>query len=1278
MADLTQKLIYSDEDGSSESKRVQGIRDVVERCRALPEIESTRMLLPSVVTCITSTVSSNFLAIGTETGETYILQPPSIVPTRLGTHSTSIKSLIFTQDTKYLIAAHENGLVVVWNYFLAKVVLEVQQGKEQFARMCVTNDGRYIIIGYKTGRITIWSIEDNNERHQLRNSIREITAMILTSDDKRLVAASDDYLIHVYIMQSFTLETVFRGHIDTISDLALTPDNLFLYSSSHDYTIKVWCLKNKKLKGVLTGHTNYALNVVLSSDCKYAISGASDGHIRVWNTANNKCEMVYKECDDWVRKISLVKDTSYFASACDDKSVIIWDMFSPKPVIVHRDHTDFVRALHVTADARYLISGSFDKSITLFEIKQVPPVTEFTGNKSEIVVFALTKDNKYLASASNDGEVVVYNFQEKTQLGRVKVKETFILALEFSKDGQTLVAGCEFGMIYIWSFPQLQVLASFEGHSNGVNCVALTKMQNYLITGSKDTSIILWSLENQVKVTDLKGHTSWVIDLKVSNNEDLLYSCSIDSTIIIWSLVTRSQVSVLKGHSEMVNQLFITNNSSYLLSSSDDHSVIFWDLRNRSLKSKLDGHSDKVVCVAASSDCKLAISGSLDRNVILWNLTEFREEARLGTFDSKVVCVEFTSDHKYCIAASEYKLMVWDTASYRLECEIQFDKSSIFGFKLVDENRYIAISSLNSVLIYDTLNYFMNLSYPNHPPDLVFLKTSYPFAIRSYLRQITLTNSAAPHPNYMNSVVISPTNSNILSIYSYLNLYTQLSQALKSGVDITQDINGMSPLTISILRNTRGCTDAILQHLIDLEEEGDARVFSYIQALNADIPNLIEHGSANLRSFIELLFKKSPQKDLPMFAIPRSSLPIIKHHDFRFISKDLYIKPSSDSGDQEILEFYSSYFNWNFTTGSHASLRFLNAVYECSDQSIHSTPLIKTLINYKWDSIYGYLLFLTFLYWGMLGIMLYLLYEPYQNDIVRYSFAGLNGFLMLYELIQGLSTGFSYFFDLWNAVDLLRGSVCLYWIYCKLYSPAEITVELTWGMAVLCWARGFTYFRTFKYTRYFIRMILDVMRDTVSFFLILIYTTLALGSLYYITRNEKNEIGIIKALRMSYELNLGQFDNDNVELLEWMCFFLASIINCIVMLNLLISILSDAFDRLQTKSEAANVFEMMHSIIEVETMMFWRRNAGSKLFLQKCGTATEIEQRDEWYGKIVAISRKIESLDQKLNYSLNRELIQRFDRLEELISQRVQQEISTQLQDMEERINASLNSILSK
>ena len=86
-------------------------------------------------------------------------------------------------------------------------------------------------------------------------------------------------------------------------------------------------------------------------------------------------------------------------------------------------------------------------------------------------------------------------------------------------------------------------------------------------------------------------------------------------------------------------------------------------------------------------------------------------------------------------------------------------------------------------------------------------------------------------------------------------------------------------------------------------------------------------------------------------------------------------------------------------------------------------------------------------------------------------------------------------------------------------------------------------------------------------------------------------------------------------------FLVATILNPLVMLNLLIAIMSDTYDRVQESVEVADGKELAEMVLEVEIFMFWNRKKQVYKYLQMCEEEDYDEGGDHWLGKVRELKR---------------------------------------------------------
>jgi hypothetical protein len=100
-------------------------------------------------------------------------------------------------------------------------------------------------------------------------------------------------------------------------------------------------------------------------------------------------------------------------------------------------------------------------------------------------------------------------------------------------------------------------------------------------------------------------------------------------------------------------------------------------------------------------------------------------------------------------------------------------------------------------------------------------------------------------------------------------------------------------------------------------------------------------------------------------------------------------------------------------------------------------------------------------------------------------------------------------------------------------------------------------------------------------------------------------------------------------------FTITSIINTIVMMNLLISIIGDTFDRVQQGIAVADLKQLGFMIYEIESLMFWRRNRKETVYMQRlCPKHGEKNEEVVWDGKLREIKNAVTHAGSKIQGSV--------------------------------------------
>jgi WD40 repeat protein len=998
-----------------------------------------------------------------------------------------------------------------------------------------------------------------------------------------LISGGGDCSARIWKLPEFESAGTLNTDGNTIFSLAVNKGFTEIICAGIGGVVRIFNFPALSLKANFDAKSGVIQSMGITSNDNYLIIGTRNNVIKVYNYNERTEYCSFNSHENWVRNLVVSKDDNYFISVSADKSIRIFNIKNKCEELNLEGSEGYVFGEYLSKDGQYLLTGASDKIMRLWNLGKPNRVSELEGHSKTIMSIAVTSDDKYLVTGSEDKTVMVWDLVEFSQAAVLTSHSETVWSVAVTKDSKYIASASGDKKVILWDFATKEIYATLEGHTNPIFCVTFNNRGTVAVSGAQDKNLIVWDVNEKSLKKTLNGHTDTVFAVKISFDDNFIISGAADYTIRIWSLQALEQVEKIETKAGMIESISLSNDGKYLAFGDRANKVSLWDWTTRTPIKKFSKHNKWVKSVSFSADNNLFVSASNDFSVRVWNASEERQEFILRGHTASVRAARFTNDGKFVISAGEdKKIKVWNV----------FDVDS---FELTDIS-----SSLESFLY------------------LTKIKTKRP--------------SSFSHAEY----TFGQLRINLAHFYAYMNYDVLLHDAFFDGVEIKRDIEGHTPLFYALARSSQNCIDIILKYMNRIKFTENELYLNYCHAMRDDFERLLCNHSVYLPDFLEEIFYSV--NDLPNFAVPKVSLPILHFSQTKAIdvSQFVYSIEETPPGTDEIpIEFKTLPFPIPFHGGSTESIILLKNITKCPNDRILQTKFIKSYITNKWDNIWPFIMFLTSIMWLNIILMSVVIVRMYsiswETHIVSQvvpeliCFIIVNLVLALYELLQAITTGSTYFTEFWNMIDILRSTLCLAWGFMSFSFTQEDLFVITWIMVVLNFFRGLTGFRAFSTTRFYTRLIIRAFSDSSSFLFIFFYSTFAFGVIYFVSQ-EGVEKDIFKLWSSPYQLNMGEISDANKENpATYIYFMMASVINVIIMLNLLISILGDSFDSFQMDAMQIDFLEQAELILEIESLMFWKRDLNERLFLQTCQELT-VEENQAWEGKVTMIMKSIRKM----------------------------------------------------
>lgn len=617
----------------------------------------------------------------------------------------------------------------------------------------------------------------------------------------------------------------------------------------------------------------------------------------------------------------------------------------------------------------------------------------------------------------------------------------------------------------------------------------------------------------------------------------------------------------------------------------------------------------------------MCVTGCSSGYIHVWDLQPLALFQKFSAHNAGVNMLMAIKNSPFFISAAyDDKIKIWSIEA--LQCVAVFKSHSghITGMELSPCGNYLFTCGEDGKLCRHDIFMFNN----SHTPPAHTYQSytgNYLFAqCLEDLKQGKCENRGAAERTVL------PLKINALHVSAYYNQTKQLSSYLRAEVPIVYGAFG-SPLSVALRRNTKRCIDEIVMWVNCLLENGKGWIS--MQNITDDLPHLIKKSSPHILTLFTNILRKSQQVGLPLQIVPLGDLPLVQFQSTWRVTPALIAE--MDNGlvvtkGSESVEFLVTEFRWNFAAGSPDSVQLLSALTEVENTDILKTRFVQELTRYKWNQLWTVTFLHTLLYTALLVVLIWMTFlRDATYELPSCLFLSLNGIFILYEVLQMITGGLlEYWKDPWNYVDVVR-------MVFSVWFGVSSNEDLNLLVVALCFFRGFTFFRTFKMTRMFVLLILDVVYEMHSFLIILAYSTLSFGMIYAVLFNLSSPV---QAWTMGYMVLMGDYTTEGFGFIQWLCFTAVTLVNIIIMLNLLISVLGDAYGKAQECALVNDTLAQLYLILEYESLIFWQRQQKSRTVLHICQCEEpkeEDEERSYLDGQFEKVIQRMDSQFDRVN-----------------------------------------------
>lgn len=1043
----------------------------------------------------------------------------------------------------------------------------------------------FLVSGGKDGTIRVW---DKNKQSQLEKKHSDlITSIVCSPDNKNMFSAGLDLKILVWETMKWNVQKeISTKDFGKIMALGLIEFNqgLRLVSGGEDKFLRIWDFDNAVVLKTIEGlHENTI--TCISTDKSTIMTGGADNVVKILKKAETKEdnkedefeEFPLDKYDEKIGTFSVLKGTSQMVVA-KGKNLHCYDLQTGKNVqFFPFKHEYDITSLTVSEDNKFIITGehAYQKPMIFVwdvETKKLLNELELKSLDSFPHKIEVFKNSLFFAINSQRSEknrtiyaskiekralqidVVLKSF-ENTNLNKINSFKLFGKPpnLKVAVAGEKIheeknVITARHGTIYI--------LDDDDDKKDGgelFNCskkmttkedipiivdILPDKKDNYLVCANENKSISIWDLQNESRVvrivadSDVKSFSFIPLKPEYSENQRLL-------GFINGSLFDFESNKFLK-----INKWIKDKKSSLVFHLKDDQYITI-------SKDFIIEKYNNVFCTKNLLD--VLSSAHFLKNYFLSSSKQLNDEMNKGIFQGNEAFFPYYFNFMHLIALSgnrsshTFKGNIQITSPFTIEdlsvlkpdLEVFMAKDAFkntcFDILIKRNDKELFKEFINLLLrelgerdlsIYDKIKFFENRR-KNSEADFLILVKAFEFYGSQIMEQL-LNHSIIDYDNFAHGIMLPEMEKPVFMIRS--NLHRIGTEELKTM--LKSKISEKGGLLEKIIRKIKSYDKTI--------DENDHEVLARVRCKIICLENIVEINTQVI-SFMDKITELDPKNKI----FCNKVLSILANYKW-----DAYA------------------FDLNFRQFKLFSIFFI--IYCLNFFILFPEHAVVESEGFTFDNACSCILdFLVFLY------MIYYTYLEWQE--------------FLSKKLSYIESGYNWI-DVGLIIMAFTSLILDYLLIFGIYTELAVIKECIALSIFFFWLRVIIFLRGVNGTAFMITLIVQVVKD-IRYFLLLIFLFLLcfdsaaffLQSSYY-SSNSFTFFGIFTVFYRLLLGDYGQYDEvsaDDAGLL-WFLMMAFTLLSVIILLNLLISIISDSFGKVFSAKTQARTYELLCLINAVD------------------------------------------------------------------------------------------------
>ncbi|GMH51643.1 hypothetical protein TL16_g01052 [Triparma laevis f. inornata] len=470
-------------------------------------------------------------------------------------HKGTLLSVALSPDSETVASSAKDGTIRIWEALSAVQFHKIVGFNHSYDSNALrfSPDGSMLAGGSNDDAVRVWETERYTIKHVIMEHKNEVTSICFHPSGEMIISGSQDKSIAMAELHTGTVIRRLNGHDSIVSSVAFSPDGMS----------------------------------VLSASGKVADETEPDNTVRIWDYATLQHVSRYTGHSSGVHSVSASINSEYIASSSGnmegevgENSVHIWKILGNSVLHKLEGHEEAVSACSFSPNNEFVCSGGLDCQLILWRVKTGAEVRRFLGHEEGINSLCFSPDGEQLISGAdgNNSEdefgIRVWNVNTGAEIAKMQGHESDVTSVAYNPRFKNFCSAGEDKTICVWDGETFRQLLKIEGHKRPVDCVSYSPDGKTIVSASIDKTIRLWHSMSGKELLRIETRDELFTSVTFSPDGKYLASGSIDRQVRVWDVTSGKALLTFQPHEDEVTAVVWTPDGNAIVSASSDQKVV--------------------------------------------------------------------------------------------------------------------------------------------------------------------------------------------------------------------------------------------------------------------------------------------------------------------------------------------------------------------------------------------------------------------------------------------------------------------------------------------------------------------------------------------------------------------------------------------------------------------------------------------------------------------------------------------------------------------------------